>query len=546
MASSLEMIPPYNVDTTTSGRAITVGPIGAIVVGLSGTSNGIIWDATNGTRWVVSNDGAAATVVTGVGYRTTPGGQQLVAHGLTTSGHNLYASMDDGVTWGAKNRLTNTLGNPFSIGTANTLGVSPVLEPDGTNTAYFGFAWNQSSTTSKQYAVVTATNGTAPDYKATLTAVTASSTSDSSDIQGVAGTGLSVGKRGANAYWVSAAGAKGLINTLNGTAGAARGISADATHVVGFGTVTDGRTGSYPWLNKGLIPGVSGGTAVELPVLAGASGYATNGVAYCVSQTGDWIGGMNYPGVERAVLWDARDEGAISVIDLTQFFADAGQLGDFTRLSRAYGVYDAGGGTVWVTGEGVWSPDGGITTYTRGFVAMISACDAPSITPPVVPDHGLNNGSVNVAITGANFVVGGTTVVLKQGATEIPGMNVNVTSSSELTVDFDLSGAATGAYDVVVSTCATATAPEAFTVEAAPSCNTPPQDVDGDGDVDLTDFATFQLCFNGPNRPYPPPPVDQQKCACLDADPDDGDVDLADFAVFQSCFNGPNRGPSCL
>ncbi len=81
--------------------------------------------------------------------------------------------------------------------------------------------------------------------------------------------------------------------------------------------------------------------------------------------------------------------------------------------------------------------------------------------------------------------------------------------------------------------------------DLAPPCSTPPQDVEGDGDVDLTDFGMFQACFNGPNRPWPPPPLDQQKCRCLDAD-SDGDVDLADFGAFQSCFNGPNRAPVCL
>jgi hypothetical protein len=25
----------------------------------------------------------------------------------------------------------------------------------------------------------------------------------------------------------------------------------------------------------------------------------------------------------------------------------------------------------------------------------------------------------------------------------------------------------------------------------------------------------------------------------------DGDVDLEDFAIFQACFNGPNRPPAC-
>ena len=59
-------------------------------------------------------------------------------------------------------------------------------------------------------------------------------------------------------------------------------------------------------------------------------------------------------------------------------------------------------------------------------------------------------------------------------------------------------------------------------------------DFDGDGDVDLTDFTQFQLCFGGSNNPPAatcPPGVD--------ADCDgDGDVDLADFLVFQQNFTG--------
>lgn len=78
---------------------------------------------------------------------------------------------------------------------------------------------------------------------------------------------------------------------------------------------------------------------------------------------------------------------------------------------------------------------------------------------------------------------------------------------------------------------------------AGPSCNTPAQDVDGDGDVDLADFSKFLSCFNGPNRPWPGPPVDQQACVCLNTD-GDNDVDLADFSVFLSCFNGPSRPPA--
>jgi hypothetical protein len=64
-------------------------------------------------------------------------------------------------------------------------------------------------------------------------------------------------------------------------------------------------------------------------------------------------------------------------------------------------------------------------------------------------------------------------------------------------------------------------------------------DLDHDGDVDLSDFLSFQACFNGPNRPYAQP-------NCADADLDhDNDVDLKDFLTFQGCFNGPNRPAKC-
>jgi len=65
-------------------------------------------------------------------------------------------------------------------------------------------------------------------------------------------------------------------------------------------------------------------------------------------------------------------------------------------------------------------------------------------------------------------------------------------------------------------------------------------DADRDGDVDLSDFAMFQACFNGPNRPA------QLVVECAPMDNDgDGDVDLVDFASFQACFNGPNRPSAC-
>lgn len=62
-------------------------------------------------------------------------------------------------------------------------------------------------------------------------------------------------------------------------------------------------------------------------------------------------------------------------------------------------------------------------------------------------------------------------------------------------------------------------------------------DFDYDGDVDVSDFGIFQICFNGPSRP-------PTLAGCVVSDFDrDGDVDLSDFSVFLSCFNGPSRPP---
>ncbi len=66
-----------------------------------------------------------------------------------------------------------------------------------------------------------------------------------------------------------------------------------------------------------------------------------------------------------------------------------------------------------------------------------------------------------------------------------------------------------------------------------------PTDFDEDGDTDLADFAAFQDCFNGPNRP---PSLPGCEAADFDAD---NDVDLSDFAVFQLCANGPNNPSAC-
>jgi uncharacterized membrane protein len=60
-----------------------------------------------------------------------------------------------------------------------------------------------------------------------------------------------------------------------------------------------------------------------------------------------------------------------------------------------------------------------------------------------------------------------------------------------------------------------------------------PGDADGDGDVDLTDYATFPGCLTGPNAGPPAP-----SCTAFDSEPD-ADIDLRDAGTLANAFTGP-------
>jgi hypothetical protein len=64
-----------------------------------------------------------------------------------------------------------------------------------------------------------------------------------------------------------------------------------------------------------------------------------------------------------------------------------------------------------------------------------------------------------------------------------------------------------------------------------------PGDMDGDGDVDLNDFATFANCYYGSAITVPPPSCTPAQFDTCDLD-DDGDVDLGDFSTFALNFTG--------
>ena len=70
-----------------------------------------------------------------------------------------------------------------------------------------------------------------------------------------------------------------------------------------------------------------------------------------------------------------------------------------------------------------------------------------------------------------------------------------------------------------------------------------PPDLDGDNDVDASDFGWFQACLTGPDQGWVPP-----DCRAADFE-QDGDVDAQDFLVFEVCASGadiPATSTACL
>ena len=72
-----------------------------------------------------------------------------------------------------------------------------------------------------------------------------------------------------------------------------------------------------------------------------------------------------------------------------------------------------------------------------------------------------------------------------------------------------------------------------------------PGDMDGDADVDLTDFAEFSVCYTGAGVTAPPPGCEPCEFRGADLDGDD-DVDLADFATFAVNHGGKTCRPTLL
>ena len=100
-------------------------------------------------------------------------------------------------------------------------------------------------------------------------------------------------------------------------------------------------------------------------------------------------------------------------------------------------------------------PDGeGNYTYGYGYLnalRAVQACAGPTITS-ITPNHGEQGSAVSITnLAGTKFQTGATVKLTKSGKPDINGTSVNVVSETQITCQFDLAGAAIGAWSVVVT-----------------------------------------------------------------------------------------------
>ena len=117
----------------------------------------------------------------------------------------------------------------------------------------------------------------------------------------------------------------------------------------------------------------------------------------------------------------------------------------------------------WTDLGAVLNSDAGIRVRTS-----TSPVQGPTVTS-ITPSSGAYTETVHITnLAGTNFEAGATVKLTKTGEPEIDATNVVVVSSSRITCDFDLNGAATGYWNVVVTNPDTqsGTLPNGFRVTA--------------------------------------------------------------------------------
>ena len=152
-----------------------------------------------------------------------------------------------------------------------------------------------------------------------------------------------------------------------------------------------------------------------------------------------------------------------------QWSADAGTFKDATLASPTWTapVNSTGATVIHQITCTVTCADDETVSDSGGYIQQVRAV-APTVTS-VTPNTGLNTETVSITdLAGTGFGSGASVKLEKSGETAITGTNVTVVDPTQITCDLDLTGAATGLWDVTVvnSDTQSATLADGFEVTA--------------------------------------------------------------------------------
>ncbi|MDY7080633.1 MAG: S8 family serine peptidase, partial [Chloroflexota bacterium] len=191
-----------------------------------------------------------------------------------------------------------------------------------------------------------------------------------------------------------------------------------------------------------------------------------------------WLYDTNAPVDERS--WDYDGSWSKYTTEDYMFNAivkSADASTDQDRVNNLVGIDVASPATgdyvVTVSGYNVPQSPQPYALVASGAITVPAVQEGPTVAG-IAPPTGVNTGTVSVSVTGDNFQSGATVKLTKSGESDIPGTGVTVVNSNTVTCDLDLAGAATGAWNVVVTNpdLQSGTLSNGFTVVSSPTAPT--------------------------------------------------------------------------
>lgn len=384
---TLRPVPLLSGEQANEIRALT--PDGRWAVGIAGARGFLYQVDSNRVVNVQSADGAQAGLLTGVGYRTHGGQQQLVLSGLSSGWYSDFMT-PDGVTFAGVRRDTGLGTTPIRVPAANGLA--------GTASDVFYSAWwDSNSNIQERVGKFQGAWPAAPTYD-----VKGISKNIGAGINGISSTGRAVGWRqivtnGVRQNYIldwngTGTPASLLFNGLDGTTvGEATCVSADGLTVFGVSPGADAATAWQPY--RVLNPG-AGQTVSRLPNFPDATAASRLAVPYGCTADGNYVVGASFRPLEKAVIWDttAADLRKWTITDLTDLASANGILEGFSQLLRAYAVARNAAGALVVGGIGT---DTNSPPNTRAFLITI----APPLQALAFPPSPFISGSTAAGYT---------------------------------------------------------------------------------------------------------------------------------------------------